>query len=325
MQPQCSPNAAPLQPRCPSRAPDTGPRPSDATTTSPRGPAQLLRAASQWEAVPPLRGAGPLRLLLTRLVAPRVHQRRASQWAAAPPVRRRSGAGAGAGAAAAEAPRPLHGGRGRGGGGARGAQLLLLQPGLHVSGAGTAGRGATAAGPRRAGSVRRRGPERGGSRQVPSGMAPAEPPPIPLTHTGRGRDPPSRPERPRPRPPLRVNTHRGPAAALRARERQNWERWPGFASPAAREAFGNGSPSALCHTHLGGGGVAQGHQNPPEAPGEQPVPEHRLPSGQHRLPWSLPASRPCLPVLYLLPLKNRSQAGQQEAPAAASHTRMWQP
>lgn len=56
--------------------------------------------------------------------------------------RQRRGTGAGAGEAAArrgperaEPPRPLHGGRGRSPGGAGGAQLLLLQPGLHVSGA----------------------------------------------------------------------------------------------------------------------------------------------------------------------------------------------
>lgn len=56
--------------------------------------------------------------------------------------RQRRGTGAGAGEAAArrgperaEPPRLLHGGRGRSPGGAGGAQLLLLQPGLHVSGA----------------------------------------------------------------------------------------------------------------------------------------------------------------------------------------------
>lgn len=56
--------------------------------------------------------------------------------------RQHRGTGAGAGEAAArrgperaEPPRPLHGGRSRSPGGAGGAQLLLLQPGLHVSGA----------------------------------------------------------------------------------------------------------------------------------------------------------------------------------------------
>lgn len=81
--------------------------------------------------------------------------------------RQRRGTGAGAGEAAArrgperaEPPRPLHGGRGRSPGGAGGAQLLLLQPGLHVS-------GAEGDGGRRGGGG---SPERGRSPQAGPGL-----------------------------------------------------------------------------------------------------------------------------------------------------------
>lgn len=131
---------------------------------------------------------------------------------------------------------------------------------------GRRGAGGTAAGPGRAGRGRSGPAARSGT--GPHRDGPAEAPASPRTH-GPGWGCSSLAERPRPRR-LSVSSPAAPGET---------ERWPPFASLARspgsawRRAGQRRSRGFVCRAlcgHWGGGGVAQGHQHPPEAPGEQP-------------------------------------------------------
>lgn len=108
------PLQAAMSPQMCPPLPNSCPRSSDATTTSPRGHAQLFTAASQSLPAPLNLEAGPSHPpLVDRLNRASIRRWRgpSDQWEAAPPLAaacaaERAGAGAGAGAGRAAAPAP---------------------------------------------------------------------------------------------------------------------------------------------------------------------------------------------------------------------------